>query len=394
MPVPRPAFEAAEYRERVERTRASMEAQGLELLLCTSPAHMGYLTGYDGWSFYVHQLVVVAVDEEQPLWIGRGMDANAARLTTTLDDTSIHGYPDDYVHSTTRHAMDYVADLVSGRGWARRRIGVEMDCHYFTAAAMATLERRLPDARFVDATSLVGWVRVVKSDRELRYMSEAARIVEGMMRAGLDAIRPGVRQCDAAAAIYDAMIRGTGQYGGEYSAIVPMLPSGKGTNNPHLTWTDQPFVAGEATILELAGVRRRYHCPMARTVHLGSPPRRLAEVAEAVVEGLEAALAAVAPGVTGEAVEAAWRTTIARQGIVKDSRIGYSTGLSYPPDWGEGTISLRPGERTELQPGMTLHLIPGVWMDDWGFEVSETFRVTETGAAPLCDFPRGLVVQD
>ena len=114
--------------------------------------------------------------------------------------------------------------------------------------------------------------------------------------------------------------------------------------------------------------------------------------AKVVVEGLNTALEAAKPGVTCEAVEAAWRSVIARHGIVKDSRIGYSTGLNYPPDWGESTLSLRPGDKTELRPGMTIHMIPSVWQDDWGVEISECFRVTETGHEKFCDFPQDLVV--
>ena len=82
---------------------------------------------------------------------------------------------------------------------------------------------------------------------------------------------------------------------------------------------------------------------------------------------------------TCEAVEAAWRGYIARFGLEKASRIGYSVGLGYPPDWGEHTMSLRPGDTTELEPGMAFHMICGMWMDDWGFEASETFVVTDVG---------------
>ena len=388
-----PAFEAAEYRERQAKTKARMAAEGIDVLLASDPANMCYLSGYDGWSFYVHQLLVVALDADAPIWIGRGMDAGAAKVTTYLAHDDIVGYPDDYVQSTEKHPMDYVAGVLEARGWGGLRIGVEKDAYYFTAACLASLERNLPNATFVDATGLANWVRIVKSPAELEYMRRAARIVERVMATAFDAVSPGVRQCDAAAAIYQAEISGTPEFGGDYTALVPMLPSGVGTSTPHLTWTDAPFVEGEATILELAGCHRRYHCPMARTVFLGTPPRKVADTAAVVVEGLEAALDAVEPGMTAEAVEAVWRATIARHGIVKDSRIGYSTGLNYPPDWGEHTISLRPGDKTVLEPNMTLHMIPGVWFDDWGIEISECFRVTETGAEPLADVPRELFVK-
>ncbi len=388
------AFSESEYGQRIEKTRASMSKRGIDVLLCTNPANMGYLTGYDGWSFYVHQLIVLSQDAAQPLWIGRGMDANAAKVTTYLANENIFGYPDDFVQSTTKHPMHFVADLLKTKRWDRGTIGVEMDTYYFTAACYETLVQSLPNASLVDAGPLVNWVRVIKSASEIEYMRQAARIIEITMQTGIDMVRPGTRQCDAVAAIYAAMVSGTPEFGGDYSSICPMLPTGVGTSTPHLTWTDAPFKTGEATILELAGVRRRYHCPMARTVHLGKPPQRLVDTARVVVEGLNNAIVAAKPGAACEEVEAAWRHTIERHGIVKDSRIGYSTGLNYPPDWGESTISLRPGDRTVLQPDMTLHIIPGVWLDDWGIEISECVHITESGAQPFCDFPRQLFVKE
>ncbi len=387
-------FDRAEYEHRIARTKQRMEAQGIDVLLATDPANMNYLTGYDSWSFYVHQLVVLALDADQPIWVGRGMDANAARVTTFLDSDNIRAYSDDYVQATDKHPMSFVAELLHEKGWRQHRIGVEMDTYYFTAACFETLRQALPQAEFQDATTLVNWVRVIKSPAEIGYMHQAARIVEKAMRTAIEGIEPGVRHCDVAANIYQAQISGTPEFGGDYTAICPMLPTGVGTSTPHLTWTDQPFTTGEATILELAGARRRYHCPMARTVHLGPPPRRLADTAEVVVEGLENVLAAAKPGISCGELEAIWRQTIAHYGIIKDSRIGYSAGLNYPPDWGEHTLSLRPGDGTVLQENMTIHCIPGIWYNDWGVEISECFRVTEHGGEPFTDFPRRLFVKD
>lgn len=387
-------FEKSEYLARIGKTKKSMAGQGVDVLLATNPANMNYLTGYDGWSFYVHQLVILALDFDEPFWIGRGMDANAAKVTTFLDHDNILGYPDDYVQTHVKHPMDYVADFLKQRGWDKKAIGIEMDSYYFTAACYESLKRNLPNADFKDTTTLVNWVRVTKSAREIEYMQQAARIIEKTMQVALDMVRPGVRQCDAAAAIYEAKISGTAEFGGDYTGLCPMLPTGIGTSTPHLTWTDEPFVEGEATILELAGARYHYHCPMARTVHLGKPPQKLVDTAAVVVEGLNNALAAAKPGIQCQEVEAVWGETIKKHGIIKESRIGYSTGLNYPPDWGEHTLSLRPGDTTELQPNMTIHMIPGVWLDDWGIEISECFRVTETGSETLANFPRELFIKD
>jgi ectoine hydrolase len=371
-----------------------MISNNVEVLLITDPANMNYLTGYDGWSFYVHQLVVLIIDEDQPIWIGRGMDANAAKVTTWLGHENIVQYPDDYVQSTVKHPMDFVADLLKAKGQARRTIGVEMDAYYFTAQCYESLKVGLPNATFTDTTSLVNWVRIIKSDTEIEFMKKAATIVELAMQKGIDSIREGIRECDVVADIYHTQISGTESFGGDYPAIVPLLPAGPKTSTPHITWSDDRYKKGDPVILELAGCYKRYHSPLARTVVLGTPSTKIKELADVVVEGLNTALAVVKPGITCQEVEDAWRKSIAKSGFVKDSRIGYSTGLNYPPDWGEHTASLRQGDHTVLQPNMTFHMIPGIWLDDFGVEISEAFRVTENGCETLANFPRKLFVQD
>ncbi len=319
-------FETSEYQARIAKTKKRMAERGIDVLMVADPANMNYLTGYNGWSFYTPQVVIVSDALSEPLCIVRGMDANGAKVTTFLKHENIIGYPDHYVQSPDRHAMDYVADLLKQRKLDKARIGLEMDAYYFTPLAYEALKRGLPNAKWVDANLLVNWVRAVKSAKEIEYMSQAARIMERVMKVAIDAVEPGTRQCDAAAAIYHAEIAGTAEFGGDYTAFVPMLPTGVGTSTPHLTWTDAKFVKGEPTILELAAARHRYHCPMARTVYLGKPPQKVADTASVVLDGIAAGLEAVKPGATCEAVEAAWRRTIAKHGIVKESRVGYSTG--------------------------------------------------------------------
>src|SRR6267143_3781516 len=103
------AFPDQEYSERLARTRTRMAGAGIDVLLVTDPANMNYLTGYDAWSFYVPQAVIVPANAESPIWVGRGMDAQSAILTTTLPKASILSYADDYIESPVKHAMQHVA---------------------------------------------------------------------------------------------------------------------------------------------------------------------------------------------------------------------------------------------------------------------------------------------
>lgn len=387
------AFPVSEYQGRIDKTKQRMAEAGIDVLLVTDPANMNYLSGYDGWSFYVHQLLVLPIDAPQPTWIGRGIDANGAKLTTWLDPAHIIPYTDDYVQSTTKHPMDLVCQHLRDTRRDRGVIGVEMDTYYYTALAHARLAAGLPSATLQDATALVNWVRLIKSDQEIAYMRRAATIAERAMDAGISSIAEGVRECDAAANVFHAQISGTDSFGGDYPAIVPLMPSGERTAASHLTWTDERYRAGQSVNIELAGCYRRYHSPLSRTVVIGSPSAKVKDLAEIVVEGIQEVLGAIKPGITCEDVERVWSGVIAKRGLEKDNRLGYPTGLNYPPDWGEHTASLRKGDRTVLQPNMAFHLMPGMWYDDYGVEISETFRVTEDGCEALAHFPRQLFVK-
>lgn len=388
-----PVFPEDEYRRRLVDTRARMAGAGLDVLVVTDPANMNYLTGYDAWSFYVPQAVIVTAADEPPVWVGRGMDAESARLTTFLPRERILSYADDHVENPPKHAMTRVAAILADLGHSRGRIGYEGDAYFFTARAGQVLEASLPDATFEDAYLLVNWVRTVKSSLEIEAMRQAARIVEIVMRVGIDAVAVGVRECDAAAAISEAQIRGTPEFGGDAPANPPSILSGDNAATPHAAWSDRRFRADTATCLELSGCRHRYHCAMSRTVWLGTPPDDMRRLAVATAEGMEAALGVVKPGALCGDVERAWRDTIARHGFSKPSRIGYSIGLNYPPNWADHTASLRDGDTTVLAPNMTFHLMLGMWMEGWGFELSETFCVTEGGYELLADFPKQLFVK-
>ncbi len=394
-PDPSLTFSLDEYRVRLAKTRAAMDSAGVDVIIVSDPSNMAWLTGYDGWSFYVHQCVLVGPDGD-PVWFGRGQDVNGARRTSYLADADIIGYPDHYVQSTERHPMDYLAARIAERGWDGKRIGVEMDNYWFSAAAFASLQKHLPNAVFSDATALVNWQRAVKSEHELAYMRKAARLVERMHGVILDKCEPGYRKCDLVADIYAAGLRYDEAlgFGGDYPAIVPLLPSGADASAPHLTWNDEPMRTGEGTFFEIAGAYRRYHCPLSRTVYLGKPTQPFLDAEKAVLEGMEAGLEVAKAGNLCEDIAHAFFGVLKRYGIIKDNRTGYPIGLSYPPDWGERTMSLRHGDKTVLEENMTFHFMTGLWMDDWGFEITESIVIGADGPQCLANVPRKLFVKE
>ena len=385
-------FMREEYGARIERTRQSMVEKGLDLIIVSDPSNMAWLTGYDGWSFYVHQGVLVGLEGE-PVWWGRAMDAQGARRTVFMQPDNIVGYDDTYVQNPLKHPMEQLSQVIASRGWAKARIGLEMDNYWFSAAASETLRSHLKEARFSDATGLVNWPRKVKSPREVEFIRRAAAIVDAMHAKVIELVEPGLPKNVLVAEIQKQAILGAGGHWGDYCAIVPMLPSGIDATAPHLTWDDRPFKINEGTFFELGGCYKRYHAPLSRTVYLGKPPQKFLDAESAVSDATEAGLSQCKPGVTCGEVAEAFFGTLQKRGFHKDSRAGYSIGLSYPPDWGERTLSIRRGDRTVLEPNMTLHFMPALWLDDGGLELSETILITDTGVECLCKTPRKLVVK-
>ena len=390
MATPRIRFSEAEFARRQQAVRTAMEAKGLELLVVSDPSNMCWLTGFDAWSFYVHQCLVVSAD--RILWIGRGIDAASAALTTHLPAADILTYPDDFVQSTICHPMQCVAEQIAALSGSR--VGLEMDNYYFSAKAYTTLCAALPNHRFADATGLVNWQRAVKSDAEIATLRKAASVIELVYQHMREVLVPNMPQNELVAELLAAGARGADGIFGDYPAIVPLIGYGPESAACHTTWDDKPLQPGAGFFAELAGCHARYHCPISRTVYIGEPTPAYRTCESVIADCISQVADAMRPGAVLEEVAQVFYSALAKAGFEKDNRCGYSIGLSYPPDWGERTMSLRPGDRSVLQENMVFHFMPGLWFDDWGFEMSETIRVGAHGGECLAGVPQTLIVVD
>ncbi|MEM7195086.1 MAG: Xaa-Pro peptidase family protein [Pseudomonadota bacterium] len=384
MPAP---FTKQEYQKRLDSVRTQLATSGLDALIIGDPANMNWLTGFDAWSFYVPQIMLVLPDHD-PVWMGRKMDAGAVPLTTYLDADCVRPYEEHLVQQTDIHPMTAVAEFLGDYNLSGKRVGYESDTYYFSPRSLHCLQSGQPGIEWVDADRLVNWCRIIKSDDEIQIMREAANIVENAMRVAYKSIQPGMRQCDLMAAILAAQITGTEESGGDLTALSPLILVGEAASTAHPMWTDEKFEKDQTVALELGGCRKRYNAGLARTLQLGQGSEAVYSTAEAVKEGLDAVLEVIQPGILAHDVHAAWQSVLDQHNLVKESRIGYSIGVGYSPDWGEHTLSLRKGDETPLQENMTLHVMLGMWMDGWGMEISETVLVTDSKAECLTRFPR------
>ncbi len=269
-------FTKKEYIQRIRKVKAMMQQRRIDVLLATDPGNMNWLTGYDGWSFYVHQGVIISLDEEEPIWFGRLMDRNAALIKCYMKEDNLYGYPEKYVQNLDEHPMTWIGEnIINKKGWGKVNIATERDNYYYSAEAHFRLMATLPNANFINANNLVNWARGKKSKREIEYMKIAGRITQKIHQRVLDIVRVGIPKSHVVSQIYETAIEGVDGFGGDYPSIVPLLPSGPDASASHITWDDRPFKRKEATFFEISGCYKRYHAPMSRTIFMGKPEQKI-----------------------------------------------------------------------------------------------------------------------
>lgn len=377
------AFSREEFQRRIDLTKAAMDERGIGTLFVIEHANLIWLSGFTAESAYVEQSLVVSPDLDEPLLCLRRMDAPGALWESYIDRDNILGFPEHLIANPDENGFDFMIARLRDLGVLRGPIGIEFGD--LTVHQVEYLKKRLAPETVVDATDLVKWLRLVKSDEEIAVMRQAAQISDDAMDAAIKAIAPGKKGAEAAAAAADVMIRGGTHFDAFNFCASPMI----GTCHYH--WIDMTNERGSQTNIELGGQVHRYCAGLMRTAHVGPPPDRLKRLHEAEVEGLVAGLEAAKTGNLCSDVADAFYQTIAKHGFEKESRCGYAMGIN----WTETTASLHSHDRTVLEPNMTFHLMLGNWIDEeFGYVISETFRVTDSGGETMSSLPRDLFVID
>ncbi|MDA9513118.1 hydrolase [Bradyrhizobium sp. CCBAU 11430] len=382
MPKAPQAFPRTEYLRRLTAVKGEMERSEIDVLMVTSPANITYLSGYTSKSAYVPQGLIVSLKQEEPTFFTRRMDAPAAMHQMFIDNNRVIGYPEDLIANPDRDGFDTIIDFMHDNGLAGGRVGIEIKS--ISAQTTEKFKVRMANAMIIDFVNGVHQIRGIKSDLEIALMREAAANADAGMTRAKEVIRPGVKEADAAAEIIAALIRGVDE---KPSTDVSgfFLCASPRSATAHIRWSEDFFRQGSQINLEFGGVRHGYISALMRTFSIGKPSDRLRRVHDAEVAGLEAALNAVKPGAICGDVAAAFNAAMKKRGLEKESRCGYAIGI----DWTEPTASLKEGDRTVLKPNMTFHLMLGNWIDeDFGYVISETFRVTEVGAETFSKLPR------
>jgi len=377
------AFPREEYEARIEKVRRAMADRSIDVLLVFTPENVNYLTGYDTIGYSSFLCLALPVDRD-PVMVIREMERGVAMSTTWLADFATTGDTDDPIERTI--------DALSKRGLAARRVAMEATAPFMTARTWLRLKGALGGDRALDGSELVEPARAIKSPREIEKIRAACALVEKGMDSALAAVRLGASENDVAVAAYTAMVGG----GSDPLVSNPIVTSGPRSGVAHTSFKHRRLEQGDTVLIELGATVSRYGGALMRTAVLGEPSLEAQKMADVVLQSLNAAIAAIRPGVTAGSVDEACRRVIEDAGYEEmfRKRTGYSIGVAFAPDWGEGHIvSLRRDDPRLLEPGMVFHMPPALRaFQRLCVGMSETVLVTESGCEVLTDRPRRLHV--
>jgi Xaa-Pro dipeptidase len=378
-------FSERESQGRLERAREAMAARGLAGTLCVAPETLCYLSGYDAISYLDEQALILTADGSPPALLVRDVDVPLAEEFAWVTDIRPyhHGADDPWA---------VVAKLLDERG-VFGDVGVEMRSHALPYENGLALVRHLgPARRAVDASGWLAGLRARKSAEELVYVRAAAKLGNDALRTVLDELQPAkTTELQVAAALDHAV----GIRGGEYAPFPTNVSSGPRTVAVHATPTDRILRSGEPLYVCIAAVRRRYYVASYRTVHLGEPSARFAEVYSAAEDALGALEEAAKPGVPLKRAADAAAAHLRDRGLghAARARWGYGVGLCYPPTW------LEPPEIVEesydrFEAGMVLcmHVCLSLPKEGFGIEVGSDYIVHNDCAEPLDALGPSLIV--
>lgn len=358
-----------------------IRAQGLSAAILFDPENIYWLTGYRSIGYFTFQCLVVTADGRISM-VSRQVNhavatgnRNIARFIA-IDDVS------DPVEVLAAYLKDI---LPSGR------IGLETTSGYLSVAAYKQLLARL-DARLADWQGPIEEARKIKTPAQLGFMRQAAQAAVAGIDAAVQSIAVGATENDLAA----AMLHGATKAGSEYTRV-PLVAVGHASGVCFTTWQRRELKRGDLVFLEAAANINRYHAMISRNCVVGRATERQRFLAGTVIAALDAAIDAIRPGVRSAQVDQACRAVFERAGLAHyfDHRTAYGIGIGFPPNWAEGRfLALRPDDPTVLEPGMTFHLVPSLFMPEGGFMASESVAVAEDGCEVLTRYPRELIEID
>ena len=379
-------FEEREYASRLDRLTDAMKAEKLDAMLLFAQESMYWLTGYDTFGFCFFQSLVVKADGTMAL-LTRSADLRQARQTSTIENITV------WMDRAKADPTVDLKNLLSEMDLLGTRIGVEYDTHGMTGRVARLLDEQLVSfGNLVDASYLVGNLRLIKSPAEIAHVVRAAELADDALDAALPMIREGGDEAHILSAMQGAIFEG----GGDYPANEFIIGSGADALLCRYKAGRRKLDARDQLTLEWAGVSAHYHAAMMRTILVGEPTARHRELYAACRHAIEAIEAILKPGQTFGDVFDAHAKVMDERGLTRHrlNACGYSLGARFSPSWMESQM-FHAGNTQVIEPDMTLfvHMIINDSERQTAMSLGQTYLTTDGDPKPLSRHSLDLIVR-
>ncbi|WP_068366096.1 M24 family metallopeptidase [Rhodococcoides kroppenstedtii] len=365
-------FPAEVYRDRLSRAAELMRSAGVGALLVTPGPDLAYLLGSRAESFERLTCLVVLADAAPFVVVPR--IELAALQDSAAEDLGLELR--DWVDGQNPHRM--VTDAVPPR--ARVAVADAMP-----ALHLVPIADELGSVPAL-ATPVLRELRMVKDAAEIDALRQAGSAIDRVHARMAELLVVGRTEAQVAQAISAAIVEE-----GHTEAAFVIVGSGPHGADPHHEVSDRVVETGDVVVIDIGGpVEPGYYSDSTRTYVMGEPTPEIAARVAVLERAQQAAVDAVRPGVTAEAVDAAARDVLAAEGLAEVflHRTGHGIGLSVHEE-----PYIVGGNDIPLTEGMAFSIEPGIYFrGDWGARIEDIVVVTADGCESVNTRPHGLTV--
>jgi Xaa-Pro aminopeptidase len=365
-------FDIAEYAARFKNARQLMAQRGMDALLVSEQSNYIYFTGHRSVQNPIDRVrpfLFLLPLEGNPVVVHAGFEAAQVRLTCVV--------PDQRAETRLLSAAKVISELLAEKGLTKARIGCELGTGQVLGLSYLEFEQvrnAHPGADFLDASSLIERLRVIKSDNEIAYLKEAGRINAQVQADMIEFLRPGLTEVEIAQELGQRLYR----EGAQDITFLSVISPEKGLAGIHPA-PSQRKIAEDAVLGFDIGVSYKGYCSdIARSFFIGKSQQGDLDFYDWMMELNLACIDKLRPGnspcevveVCDAFLSAAGRSTMG------GGRIGHGVGLfttEYP--------SLTRDEDIVFEPGMVLACNPNFVTDRGLFNSEDNWAITDS--APM-----------
>jgi Xaa-Pro dipeptidase len=276
-------------------------------------------------------------------------------------------------------ALDALTSALDQMGLTNKKIGIDQEG--LLPGGFDKLAERVK-GKLAPSSEMFRWVRMVKTDEEVRRLRHSAAIVERALIACKGVVRPGVTEYEVAREFERSIVSQGGK------PKFTMVRFGRNGVSGQVEPDETPLNKGDTIWFDVGCLFQGYWSDIARIFSLGEPSQRMQDYYRAMLAGEDAGIAAARAGMTAGELFDLTVKAVQGAGVAHYERhhVGHGIGVEvYDPPL------LGPGVKIPLEEGMVINIETPYY--EFGFgaaHVEDPFVIHSEGNKLLTELSREL----